>query len=489
MGKIGIVQESFHSEVLDYLIEMMHDKKYDVTLYNDIDLYNNKFNYIRKYNNDSNKMKFEVKSLSKLILDVTQDVCEKYIIVSYDNIFHLEIFGEFRDKFIFMAHSKDHIDTFKKKQLNHFSLTELLSNKDYTLPLIKTPNTKAEIDLGKNDSIHHIEETLKTNNYIPIMTLGHFLEDNKDISFIKDLLKTNKVGIVIFTPVITEIIAKLIAEYKNQIFLANGLSTVEILYTIDQLKIEFLLFPPHPDSQFFKNSWSGSMAFAFDNDLTLILPETLSSVYGFQKCSVSYNRNDSNDLVNKIKCCDKVLLKQESQIFRNSTFKRNSVVFDKLLGIRNMNHNFDKELNETIQTILDNDKENFSSNEFIINSFINISNVIEFMNNNKNLSCVLINENYNIAVEQKEVLMYNFKDSKFKVFNNKIGNDITKCIKIDDILGSNVKILMLNNIDELLTAKNIITVSHPIIVLTESFDELLNSGYTLTQLTNYYVYH
>ena len=55
---IGFLQENFHSEVLDFLFELFSHLNNDqeLILYNDLDKYDNKSNYLKKYKNLKDSM-------------------------------------------------------------------------------------------------------------------------------------------------------------------------------------------------------------------------------------------------------------------------------------------------------------------------------------------------------------------------------------------------------------------------------------------------
>ena len=105
---IGFLQEDFHSEVLDFLLELITSREptRQIILYNRHDRYNNKDIYKQKYLN------FTVRSLNNYIHDMVNNVCEKIIVVSYDNIFHIDLLEPYKDRLIFIAHSQDHIQLF-----------------------------------------------------------------------------------------------------------------------------------------------------------------------------------------------------------------------------------------------------------------------------------------------------------------------------------------------------------------------------------------
>jgi hypothetical protein len=321
--KIGILQENFHSEVVDFLLEL-HDG--EVILYNDIDKYDNKSLYKNKYPN------LQIKELESFIPDLTNKICNKMIIVSWDNIMWLNLLLHYKDDLLFIAHSNDHIQKYNKYNLNYFSLTPLLNNYCYMLPINNTNKTQYTVLKSQNkikpvnfpiEYINSFNNHIKDTGSIPMMIIGYFLNENKNIALIEELLQTRNIVLFICVPELSEVLINLSKKYLNLIYIAICLSTPEILYCIDTFNINNLLFAPSKNSDFFNSQWSGSIAFAFNNHLNLIIPEQIAKIYNIQDFTLTYNIDDVN--INKLvfDINNYADVNNATQLFRNNIYNRN----------------------------------------------------------------------------------------------------------------------------------------------------------------------
>lgn len=276
---IAFLQEDFHSEVLDFLLELV-SKNYPNTQliwYNNVDRYDNISLYKIKYPN------LIVKSLDEFIPNLVDDVFHKCFIISYDNIINVNFLLKYVSKFIFIAHSPKHVELFNRLNLTYFSLTPLLSN-NFMLPILHECNPKQTISnrLTNQVNIEILDQMKKQTteqNLIIVVTVGHFQNDNKDLNLINNLLSSKRILLLSFVPQISPELQSLSEKNIGYIFVACNLSTSEIQFTINYLNIKYILFIPSFESKFYKESWSGSIAFAFDNDLNLIMPKMLSDYY------------------------------------------------------------------------------------------------------------------------------------------------------------------------------------------------------------------
>ena len=238
---IGFLQEDFHSEVLDFLCELVTNiyPNRQLNLYNDKDKYNNKDIYKEKYRN------FNIKRLEDFIPDMTNKTCEKIIVVSYDNIFHLRLLQPYTDHLIFIAHSDKHVYSFKELNMNYFTLTSLLSKENFMLPILKTSKKyipeKFEMKPGNKQSILELKSVAHTKNLTIIMTVGYFLTDNKNFTLIRNLLKTRKILLLVYTPELSNELYNLILEFPDNVFTGIDLNTSEIKLNIEMINIKYLL--------------------------------------------------------------------------------------------------------------------------------------------------------------------------------------------------------------------------------------------------------
>ena len=200
---IGFLQEDFHSEVLDFLFEVCTNINPNIKLilYNNIDRYNNKKLYLEKYKN------LTIRGLNYFIPDLTSKSLHKVFVISYDNIFHLELLEKYKQDLIFIAHSKQHVISCNSLNMTFFALTPLLY-KNFTLPILnKSNNVKKIIGTNKMDKyLKYLKNLRDTNDLHIIITIGHFLQHNKDLKLIDELLSTKKILLIVFCPEMNEII-------------------------------------------------------------------------------------------------------------------------------------------------------------------------------------------------------------------------------------------------------------------------------------------
>jgi hypothetical protein len=332
---IGFLQEDFHSEVLDFLFELCSNiyPNRQLVLYNYKDRYDNKKIYLQKYKN------LITKNLNHFIPDLISKKFHKTFIISYDNIFHLKFFENYKDQLVFMAHSKKHINSYEELNIKYFSLTPLLHEKNYMLPIVNkmydnpTKLISGEIIEKFNNNLNSLKNKSINDNLKIIMTVGYFLENNKNLKLIDELLNTERFMLIVFTPELTNELQNFINKHPKYVFSAIGLSTELLKYSISYLNINHILFTPPFDSHFFKESWSGTLAFGFDNNLKVIMPEEIVKIYNLKNDHVipyKYNNNDNdNDNIVDIKDLiinDKIIYNTDLQIWKNEIFSKNKEI-------------------------------------------------------------------------------------------------------------------------------------------------------------------
>ena len=323
---IGFLQEDFHSEVLDFLFEVCTNINPNIKLilYNNIDRYNNKKLYLEKYKN------LTIRGLNYFIPDLTSKSLHKVFVISYDNIFHLELLEKYKQDLIFIAHSKQHVISCNSLNMTFFALTPLLY-KNFTLPILnKSNNVKKIIGTNKMDKyLKYLKNLRDTNDLHIIITIGHFLQHNKDLKLIDELLSTKKILLIVFCPEMNEIIDEFVEKYPENVHVAKEFSTEEIRHCIAYLDIKNILFCPPKNSTFFKESWSGTLAFGLDNNLNLIMPAEISDIYNMRNDHVLPYK-DAND----IKDClfnNKKIYNNNLEIWKDQVFFRNKQIIGNLL--------------------------------------------------------------------------------------------------------------------------------------------------------------
>jgi hypothetical protein len=440
MKPLGFLQEDFHSEVLDFLFELVQNRDPDrkMILYNTSDRYNNKELYKKRYN-------IEVKELTDYIPDMVNRVCEKIFIISYDNIFHFQLLLPYKEDLIIMAHSPKHIELCKKHNINYFSLTNLLSVQ-FMLPLKKniTNNRIIYTDLISSHK-ERVKRDMNTINYIKnlqnqnckvIMMLGSFFNNNKDIELLRQLLNTKHYILMVYTNEESKELVNLIQEYKEYVFASMNLPTLEILNDIEFFDIKYLLFAPPKNSNFYTSSWSGSIQFAFDYNLHIIIPEELANMYNMNNKGI-VTFNNVNDIILKTTMDECVEYNNELQKIRDKVYDRNNIVFDVLIGLRNY-----QKLGDYCIEYATNSNDNIVKLDLyknIINSLklkiekLQCKDILDINNNSclfslvmmileKTCNVIKFVEDMELAKMYKDIFMYNNLHNRIKIYHSKIGS-------------------------------------------------------------------
>jgi len=501
----GFLQEDFHSEVLDYLFELItyREPKRKLILYNDIDRYNNLAIYKKKYKN------LTIIGLDHYVPDLVNKTCEKIFIISFDNIFHFNLFLHYKEDLVFMAHSSEHASKLQKNNLSYFSLTHMLSN-TFTIPFLKQKNLidnfsdLSELNtknINKNeDNFNKIKRLQKDKNIEVLMTVGVFLKNNKDIDLLKNLLNTGKYILMVYTNEITFELNEIVSKY-DCVFVSLRMPTLQILSDIKIFNIKYLLFIPTKDSNFYNSTWSGSIQFAFDYDLHLVIHEDLANIYKINNRGlVTYN--NANDIINKIQNKSVLNYIDDYQNIRDSVFYRNNIIFNiifnkiKTLSIGDFKIEFSEKTNILYKSSYYND---------IINSLAMHQNslynkVVLDINTNTcllNLICMLLEKNckvisfikdIDIAKYHKDIFIYNNLNNRIKFFNAEIAeqsssiNDID-LFKIDDLKYNNLCLIHLDsiNFDNIIKgAEKTISYNKPIIFVRcyNNYNKDYNKTYT-----------
>lgn len=333
---IGFLQEDFHSEVLDFLLELA-SKNYPnvpLILYNNNDIYNNKDLYKLKYPN------LAVKELRYFIPDLANDFFYKCFVISYDNIINLTFLINYKSKLIFVAHSPKHINLFNQYNFDAFSLTSLLSDK-YMLPILQECNPKIDdtnrlIKQLDTQILEDMKKRAELEDLTIIITVGYFQNDNKDLNLIHNLLNSKKILLLSFVPQVSEELNNLANKNIGYIFVACNLSTSEVQYCINYLNIKYLLFTPCQESKFYKDSWSGSVAFAINNNLNLIMPKMLSDYYHITSPNmITYDPSEiGNNIINtlQVRKFNNSTKNDDLQRLRDDIWNKNTEIFVKLLN-------------------------------------------------------------------------------------------------------------------------------------------------------------
>jgi hypothetical protein len=525
---IGFLQEDFHSEVLDFLLELITNREpsRQIILYNRYDRYNNKDIYKQKYSN------FIVRGLNHYIPDMVNNVCEKIIVVSYDNIFHIDLLEPYKDRLIFIAHSEQHMKLFNHLNIESFALTNLLS-RNYMTPFVKDISFKIKDETNINEHTQLMLNFLKKrkvqDNLDIIIIVGNFLENNKDMELLNHLASSEQFIILVYAPEMSELLHTYITNHKNFVYTALRVSTREIQSNMEFLDTKYILFSPPKESKCYTSSWSGSIAFAFDNDLHLIMPKLLADYYCLNNGTlpmtkgsvVSYTNKD--DIISQIKLNSGNEYKQAMQQIRDNTYERNcrmlDIIFDKNTSNLPSNlGNFKIEYYNNIEERIDLYKKIFNSIP-TIKDRLNNKKIIDIDSNTTifNIVCFSISPNCKFmnfikdlekAKYYKKLMTYNNLLDNIKIYNNTIGKicksrdniDTEDMFTLDSLKLQDIALIHMNfneADDIIIGANNLIKTQKPILLI--KYDDKINDdtlflnlnhlAYTHIQHENYSIYY
>ena len=324
----GFLQEDFHSEVLSFLFELVSAKFPDrkMILYNKQDRYDNISIYKQKYKN------LEIRHLQYFFPDMNNNVCETTFVISYDNIIHFSLLLPYIHHLIFIAHSPTHVNIFQKHNVRFFALTGLLST-DFMLPItnkIYSDDCFSQDELNANIANIDIMKTIRDRNMTVLLIVGSFFENNKDIPLLKTLIDTQKYILIVCTTEITKELKHFIEDNQDYVYVSLNLTTRDLRYTIKYFNIKHLMFTPPKNSKFYTSSWSGSIQFAFDHNLHIIIPEILANIYDVKNNAI-ITYSSVYDIITGIESVSCLNSINEYQTIRDEIFSRNKVVFDTLL--------------------------------------------------------------------------------------------------------------------------------------------------------------
>lgn len=325
---LGFLQEDFHSEVLSFLFELVSTKFPDrqMILYNNHDRYDNKSIYKQKYTN------LEVRDLQYFFPDMNNNICQTTFVVSYDNIVHFSMLLPYKQDLMFIAHSPKHVDTFQKHNVRYFALTGLLST-NFMLPITNEIYTDASFlqpELNADISNTEIMQTIRNRNMTVLLIVGSFFENNKDLYLLKTLVDSKKYILVVCTTELTKELKNFVEDNQDYVYVSLNLTTQDLRFTVKYFNIKYLLFTPPKNSKFYTSSWSGSIQFAFDNNLHIVMPEIIANIYNIKNSGIiTYNSVDDILLSIETGSCSNLI--KEYQTIRDGIFCRNKVVFDILL--------------------------------------------------------------------------------------------------------------------------------------------------------------
>lgn len=330
-GNIGFLLSGYHTELLDFLFELLHTK-YNIILYIEDDDYSN-LKFLKK------KFKFIQKSVMKYFIeDYQKDVCFKYI-----NLSHLDFFvNQIKDnklssnKILFLVHNLSEMDLLKKSfnNFDYFIVSNQLQG-DCMIPISNYPTIKLD---NHHTFCNDIYKKSGINKMINIIKIGWVVDT--DHTVYDKILKLKNVQLTVFTKDMSDDLHKLISKYKN-INIELSKPTEYINNYIVSNNIKFVLHIPNSIG-----IWSGSISFALNNNLILLTNNEAILNYNIPKeYCLSYEVSDDvlyNELNNKyfIDTRDENIL----QTYRNEISIKNLSIIDKKLKT-NISDNVCIELN------------------------------------------------------------------------------------------------------------------------------------------------
>jgi hypothetical protein len=330
-GNIGFVVTQYHTELLDFLFELVYEK-YNIILYIEDDDYNNLI-YLRR------KFKFIQKSLLNYFIDdYKNDVCFKYISLSHNELIvdNVKKYNLNNSKILFLVHNLEEMDLLKKSfsNFNYFIVSNQLTG-DCMIPISNLPS----IRLNDHHEIYNdLYKRLGPNKKINIIRIG-WVKDI-DYSIYDKLLKLENVQLTIFTREPTDDLDKLLSLYKN-INVKFGKNTEYINDYIVSNNIKFVLHVPNSIG-----IWSGSISFALNNNLILLTNDEAISNYNIpNEYCLSYRLN-GKDLQTELNSKYFIDTRDENilQIYRNKISTKNLSILENKLSINN-NENIYLEFN------------------------------------------------------------------------------------------------------------------------------------------------
>lgn len=516
----GFLQEDFHSEVLSFLFELVSTKfpNRKMILYNKEDRYDNKDIYTKKYTN------LEVRNLQFFFPDMNNNICETTFVISYDNIIHFSMLLPYKQNLMFIAHSVKHTRVFKEYNVRYFALTGLLSS-NFMLPITNKIHNDYFLQDNLSADISNVDimKNIRDRNMTILLMVGSFFKQNKDISVLKTLIDTKKYIVIVCTTELTQDLSDFIQDNKNYIYVSLNLTTKDLQYTIKYFNIKYLLFIPPKKSQFYTSSWSGSIQFAFDNNLHIIIPEIIANIHDIKNNGmITYN--SVKDIILGLESGSCLNYIKEYQTIRDNIFYRNNIVFDILLNdiqTSNIGH-FKIDYTEKQQDI----DRKVDIYQKIIDASLTPEDVklikdTTIITVNPDdciflLTSLLLQRSFNIeafitdfdtAKYYKNIFIYNNMNKHIKFFHGLLGsknsnNQIPEIFTIDHLQYTNpISIIYTNSDlieDIIIGGKNTIQKYNPLIFVNNKSDtnndkigskiQQLLTNYSLTTIDNFLIY-
>jgi len=315
MINFAIIQLSpKHTEIFGTFIELIKYNHWNLVIYYDINA--DSYTFLNYYQQLFGKLDIRHPSLLK-----TEYMNYNYYIFSSsgDDTRIADVFKtiEYSNKSIYVMHQAHHLQSYMKKTIKVSPVINI--NSTYILPIYKSYYN------------YHNKPAKKKNNFAVI---GAFRFNNmdakdKDIQYIIDILEQypdSKYKIYFY---MRSIDWKVITK-KYPIFLKNkhvyynpGLTTEELIEKMKNIK--FILPLAKKDGLFYWQRLTGTIPFAINLNIPLIIDTNLAKIYNLEKCSFLYDNNlveifDEILNINKNDYYDKILsiMKYKKNIYKQN---------------------------------------------------------------------------------------------------------------------------------------------------------------------------
>lgn len=502
MLTIGFVTENYHTEVAEYLLEIFSDNtKYKTIFYNSHDNYLNWNIYKNRFPNLTRK------PIHMFLPDINNDVCDKYFIITYENLFTLKALLHYKEKLIIICHIPRNIHECIEFKYDHITLTPFLlescysSNSMWTLPFLQNKHKIQDMVTIYTD------KKRKNNGKIKLLSIGAFDDKNKDVNKVIELLENKNVELHVFLMTISDLVKSLVEKYDNMIVFEK-ISSNGILEYIEKTNIQYVLYTPNPESGFLSvGQWSGSIALGYSHDLPVIIPKKIANQNKLFGC-ISYEPEDKiYDKIFEYESGEPLLKMKELYDIKELNYQRNKLIIDILLNkiqdkfvytnfgsLFIKNHMTGNDISK-VDYISPNAlkylyESNSNENKIVVyyGSMYGVENLMinKLMNNKHNTTILSVDNNLEFCKLQKYTNLINFYNN-IKVYNNNIGKQNIQSepdtITIDNLirevidennLNKNKIIIHINNshdIENILEgSKKSISKCKPIFVFDKSID-------------------
>lgn len=426
--KIAFIVDQFYTDILKFLLNL--HEEYELILYMDIDLYNNKDIYIEEY------PKLEIKPIDLFIDDLVFNVFNCCYVLNYDNICMPKILLNYKNKLLFAAHNQSHALYLSSMNFRWFSLSQLYNPYNWMTPICNVNINDIEMINTQFAKRHN------NGNIIKLFTVG-----NVNVNEIQKLLDLANIVIYIFTLDSSDkpYLQHLTELYPFKVSILDKKSTGEILKYVKEQNIEFMLYSPQ--SNRYKYEWPGCLTFAYNHNIPLILPDDVTNEYKLKGMI-----NIGDNIISSIQYYYDHIKEQTEDFnaYKKQMYLRNQVVNKNINDISYYIQSeygpfFGFENDVYVEKIKNGGYNNKSLVEFIVNNVTKEKNIILDIGSYLGVGMLGVLKNVpfaNIisaepqlvfAKLQKETMLYNNVLDRVKIYNNAFGHKCLTNITMSDL--------------------------------------------------------